>query len=272
MPSIGSISVRGKALGAAFTAVAAFLAMSGTASAAVRHTTLPAPGAALITNGNFHKPAAKSNEGATPTNWTVVNLGAETDPYAATFGVYNAKGEYPPPAGNPDKADVAAELFYESGTATGVEGIGGQQTVTKSVTQANDPQIAFSDVQTYAPEAKNADWAGNGLQINFIHAKQTYSLIYFNPGTAYGTTPFPDLPANSATTVYVLGSTLTDGTWNTWSTQDLNTSIDTAFGFKTYRVTSVTCANLEDTIDSGYPYANMTGYFADVSVTEGSGS
>ena len=35
---------------------------------------------------------------------------------------------FPPPTGNPNKQDIAVEAFYEAGTATGIEGIGGEQT------------------------------------------------------------------------------------------------------------------------------------------------
>lgn len=76
------------------------------------------------------------------------------------IGIYNAKGKYPPPKGNPDKSDVACEVFYEGGSSTGVEGIGGQQTSStfNSITQANNPQVSFSNVETFSPEVKVADW------------------------------------------------------------------------------------------------------------------
>lgn len=85
--------------------------------------------------------------------------------------------------GDPNKQDIAVEAFYEAGTATGVEGIGGEQTSATfgSVTQANNPQVSFSDLENKAPETMLAKWAGGGLEIDFTHAKKSFSLIYLNP-------------------------------------------------------------------------------------------
>jgi hypothetical protein len=270
MPSSRCWTWRGKAAGAAFGAVAGLLIMGGTASAATATPATPAPGTNLIKNGNFASPSLPANEGATPTHWTLVNLGAETHPYDASIGVYNSKGTYPPPKGNPNAKDVAVEVFYEAGTATGVEGIGGQQTSSTfgSITQANRPEVSFSNVETSAPEAKVADWAGNGLEIVFTSGGKTYTLVYLNPWTAYKST-FSGKPANSATTKYILGPTLTADVWHTQKPLCLNTDIKKQFKLTSYKVSEVLFVNLEDTTDSGAPYPNMDGYITDVAITEG---
>jgi hypothetical protein len=273
MPSIRRWTWRGKAATAALGAVAGFMVLGGTAAAAPALST-PAPGTNLIVNGNFAKPSAAKHEGANPKDWTLVNLGAETMPYDAALGVYNAKGKYPPPKGNPNKSDVACEVFYEAGTATGVEGIGGQQTSAtfKSITQANNPQVSFSNVETSAPVTTVAAWAGNGLQVNFTSGGKSYSLIYLSPWTApVGT--YSSKPVNSATTKYILGPTLTADTWYTWKARSLSSDIKKQFKVSSYTVSSVTFVNLEDTTNNGGssgPYPNETGYVADVSIAEGS--
>jgi hypothetical protein len=287
MPTSRCWTWRGKAVGAAVGAVAGLLVMGGTASAAPVALAAapatpapvpdllatPAPGTNLIKNGNFESPSLPANEGATPTDWSLVDLGAETDPYDAAIGVYNAAGKYPPPKGNPNPKDVAVEAFYEAGTATGVEGIGGQQTSSTfgSITQANIPQISFSDVETSAPEASVADWAGSGLEIIFTSGGKTYTLVYLNPWTAYKST-FSGKPTDSATTKYILGPTLTADVWNTQKGLCLNAGIKKQFGLTSYQIKDVRFIDLEDTTNSGSPYPNMDGYVADVAITEGSGS
>jgi hypothetical protein len=270
MPSSRRWTWRGKAVGAAFGAVAGLLVMGGTASAA---PATPAPGTNLIKNGNFESPSLPAHEGATPTHWTLVNLGAETKPYAASIGVYNAAGKYPPPKGNPNAKDVAVEVFYQAGTATGVEGIGGQQTSSTfgSITQANNPQVSFANVETFSPEAKVADWAGNGLEIVFTSGGKTYTLIYLNPWPAYKST-FSGKPTNSATTKYILGPKLKTDVWNTQKARSLSADIKAQFKLTSYKVSEVNFVNLEDTTDSGSPYPNMTGYIADVALSEGPAS
>jgi hypothetical protein len=270
MPSIRHWTWRTRAACAASCATAALMALSGTALAAHSPRTLPKPGKELLYNGDFALPTAKKYNGQTPAGWKLVLLGAEKKPYSAGIGVYNAKGQYPPPKGNPNKSDIADEAFYEAGTATGVEGIGGQQLPAKfgSITQANNPQISFSDVEHSAPEAKNAAWAGTGLQFSFTSGKKSYTLIYLNPWTAYKST-FTKKPVSTKTTKYVLGKTLTTDTWYTWKAFGLNAGISKAFGLKTYTLTAVTFIDLEDTISAAYPYANMDGYFADLSIAEG---
>jgi hypothetical protein len=85
--------------------------------------------------------------------------GRETKPFNASIGAYNAKGMLPPPTGNPNKQDIAVEVFYEAGTATGVEGIDGEQTSATfgSVAQVNNPQVSFSDIENKAPETMLAN-------------------------------------------------------------------------------------------------------------------
>jgi hypothetical protein len=270
MPSLHGWTWRGKAAVAALGAVAGLMALGGTASAAQGPST-PAPGTNLIHNGNFSKPKVATHEGAVPTGWKAVDLGAEKKPFNDAIGIYNAKGKFPPPAGNPNKSDIACEDFYEGGTATGVEGFGAQQTSTTfgSITQANNPQVSFSNVETLAPEAKVANWAGNGLQFDFTSGKKSFTLIYFSPWKASVGT-FKSKPANTATTKYILGPTLTLKKWNTWKTRSLNKDIKAQFKLSSYKVTSVTFANIEDTTSPNTPFPNETSFFTDLSVTEGS--
>jgi hypothetical protein len=270
MPSIRRWTWRGKAATAALGAAAGLMVLGGTAAAAPV-TSTPAPGTNLIVNGTFAKPAAATHEGANPKDWTLVNLGAETKPYEATLGVYNAKGKYPPPKGNPNKSDVACEVFYEGGSETGVEGIGGQQTSAtfSSITQANNPQVSFSNAETFAPEAVVADWAGNGLQVDFTSGGKSDSLIYLSPWKSpVGT--YSSKPVSSATTKYILGPALTKDKWYTWKARSLNTDIKKQFGVTSYKVKSVTFVNLEDTTSANSPYPNETGYVTNVAVAEGS--
>jgi hypothetical protein len=242
-----------------------------TADIASATPSLPAPGTNLIVNGNFYKPGPANHEGATPTHWKLVDLGAETHPYDAAIGAYNAKGKYPPPPGNPDPKDVADEVFYEAGTATGIEGIGGQQASSTfgSITQANNPQVSFSDVQKDAPEASVADWAGGGLEINLTAGTKSYTLVYYNQWTAYKGT-FSSKPKDTSTTKYITGPTVTAGAWYTWKARSLNSDVRAQFGFKSYKVSNVTFIDLEDTTSSASPYPNMDGYIADVAIAEGS--
>jgi hypothetical protein len=230
---------------------------------------IPAAGTNLLVNGNFAAPPPTAS-GAPPSGWALVDLGAESGPYSASISAYNTGGEYPPPAGDPDPAGIADEVFYEAGSNTGVEGIGGSQASPPlgSITQADDPQVSFSTVSNDAPEMSLANWAGSAFEVNFTSGSQTYTLIYFNPWQASSGT-FTGSPINSATVQYIIGTTLTPSTWYTQPARDLNSDTDNAFGLTTYTVNSVVFADLEDTTDSGYPYPNMDGYFADVALDEG---
>jgi hypothetical protein len=271
MPTTRHWTWRTKAACAGAGVTAVLIALSGTALAAQGPHGLPKAGKQLLYNGDFASPKLTSkNEGITPTGWKLVLLGVEKKPYSAAIGLYNAKGTYPPPKGNPNKSDIADEAFYEAGTSTGVEGIGGQQTSAKfgSITQANNPQVSFSDVEHSAPEAGNSAWAGTGLQFTFTSGKKSYTLTYFNQWTAYKST-YKKKPVNTKTAKYVLGKTLKADAWYTWKAFSLNSGIQKAFGLKTYKLTAVTFANIEDTINSAKPYANMDGYFTDLSITEG---
>jgi hypothetical protein len=258
---------RGRTAGAALGAVVGLVALSTPAAQA---TATPKPGTNLIVNGQFRTPKP-TKAGAPPAGWKLVDLGAETKPYSASIDVYNAKGKYPPPKGNPNKQDIAGNVFYESGTATGVEGIAGQQTSAtfKSITQANNPQVSFSDVEVSGPATTNADWAGSGLEIDFTAAGKSFSLIYLNLWTpAVGT--YPDKPVNSATTKYILGPTLKADKWNTQKARSLNADIKAQFKVTSYKVSDVRFIDLEDTINAAKPYANENGYVADVALDEGS--
>jgi hypothetical protein len=231
----------------------------------------PAAGTNLLLNGNFE---TNFVQGATPPpDWSLINLGAETDPYGASIETWNAQGEYPPPAASPDPEGVADEVYYDAGSATGIEGIGGEQTSSTfgSITQADDPQVSYSALENSAPEATNSAWAGSALEINFSATPVNYTLIYFDPWQAYDST-FSGSPTNSATVKYIVGPTLNTKSWYTQSPRDLNSDIENAFGLSTYTVTSVVFADLEDTTSAASPYPNMDGYFADIGLYEGGGT
>jgi hypothetical protein len=269
MPSLRWTSCYKTAV-AACGAIAGVLALTGTAAAAAApHAGLPKPGASLITNGNFEQPGAAKHEGVAPTGWKLIDLGAEKKPYDASIGAWNAKGKYPPPKGNPNKSDVAVEAFYEAGSATGLEGIGGQQAVkAKAISPANNPQITFSDVANSAPEATVAKWAGSGIEIVFTSGKHTDTLIYFNPWKAYKST-FTGKPADTASVKYVVGPTLKVDSWYTWKARSINADVLKQFKLKSYTVTDVRFVDWEDTTNSGKPYPNMDAYFANLAITEG---
>ncbi len=270
MATIRNSTWRAAAACTACGAAIGLVALAGTAAAAPTPRT-PKTGTNLLYNGNFEIPKPVY-DGVPPTGWKLVDLGAEKKPYGASINTYNATGQYPPPKGNPNKAGIADEAFYESGTATGVEGIGGQQTSAKfgSITQANNPQISFSDVESSAPAATNAAWAGSTVQISFTSGKSKTvdTLIFISPWTAYKST-FTKKPVSSKTIKYVIGKTLVSKTWYTWKATSLNSAIKKAFGLTSYKVTAVTFADFEDTINAASPYANMDGYFADLAITEG---
>jgi hypothetical protein len=251
-------------------AIAGVAALAGTANAAAApNVTRPKPGASLITNGNFEQPGAATHEGAAPTGWKLVDLGAEKKPFDASIGAWNAKGKFPPPKGNPNKSDVAVEAFYEAGSATGLEGIGGQQAVKAgAISQANNPQITFADVANSAPEASVAAWAGSGIEIVFTSGKHTGTLIYLNPWTAFKST-FKGKPADTASVKYVLGPTLKADSWYTWKARSINADILKQFKLRSYTITDVRFVDWEDTTSAAKPFPNMDGYFANLAITEG---
>jgi len=272
MSSYRRLTWRNKAAGAAFGAVAGLVALSSAVSAAAAPAApaLPKPGTNLIFNGNFAKPGPAKHEGATPTGWYLVDLGAEKKPFNAAIGAYDAKGTYPPPKANPDKADIAAEIFYEGGNETGIEGIGGKQTSNRfgSITQANHPQVSFAVADHSAPQAKVAKWAGDGLELVLSIGKHKDTLIYFNPWTA-SLGKFSSKPQNSATVKYILGKTLKTNWWAIWKPRSLNADVKAQFGAKSYKVLDVLYVDLEDTTSAASPYPNETGYVADIAITEG---
>jgi len=263
-----------RAAGAALCAVASVVALSGTVAHAAPAPALPAAGKPLLDNGTFAKPGPAKNEGVAPKNWTLVDLGAETKPYKATIGVYNARGIYPPPAGNPNKSDIADDVFYESGTATGVEGIGGEQTSAQfgSITQANNPTVSYANAQYAAPGTSVSAWAGSGLEINFNDNSKPYTLIFLNPWTPPAGT-YASAPADTATTKYIVGPALSaTKAWNTMAPVSLTASVKSVFHFSRYTLTSVAFIDLEDATNAGSPYPNMNGYVADVAIDEGPAS
>jgi hypothetical protein len=274
MPSFLRLTRHNQAAGAAVAAVAGLVALSGAASAVAAPTAphLPNPGANLIKNGNFYLPKSGVNKGTPPTDWKLVNLGAEKKPYNAGIGAWNAKGKYPPPKGNPDKSDIADEIFYEGGSSLGVEGIGGQQTAATfgSITQKNNAQVSFSIVESSPPATQNSKWAGDGVEIVFTAGKHTDTLVYFSPWTTPKRTSYPAKPKNSATLKYLSSQTLKLGAWYTWKARSLNADIKKEFGVASFKVVDVRFCDLEDTINSARsPYPNEDGYIADLAVTEG---
>jgi hypothetical protein len=270
MPTFRRMTLRNKAAGAAVGAIAGLVALSSAASAAAAPAAshLPKPGTNLLRNADFAKPAANINTGKAPSDWTLVDLGAETKPFAAEIGAYNKKGQYPPPKGNPNKSDIAAQLFYEGGSATGVEGIGGQQTVFKSITQKNNPQVSFVDVESFAPSTTVVSWAGCGLEVVVSVGKKTDTLVYFNPFTPFSGT-YSSKPTNSARLKYVIGKTAKADKWITWKASSLSTEVKKEFGAKSYKVDYVRYVNLEGTTSSGKPYPNETSYFTNLVLAEG---
>jgi hypothetical protein len=272
MPTFRRMTLRNKAAGAAVGAIAGLVALSSAASAAAAPAAphLPKPGTNLLHNSDFALPKANINTGKAPTGWTVVDLGAEKKPFAAEIGAYNKKGKYPPPKGNPNKSDIAAQLFYEGGSATGVEGIGGQQSksVFKSVTQKNNPQVSFSDVESFPPSTVVVSWAGCGLEVVVSVGKKTDTVVFFNPFTPTSG-KYASKPSNSATLKYVVGATLKLDKWVTWKATSLSTAVKKEFGAKSYKVDDVRYVNLEGTTSSGKPYPNETSYFTDLVLAEG---
>lgn len=234
----------------------------------------PAPGTGLIVNGNFTSPGVGTgNEGNPPTSWTVNDLGVETSPYDASIGTYDSSGRYPPPAGDPDPSGVAVELFYEAGSSTGVEGIGGEQTSATfgSITNTDGPQVSFAQVETQPPDTSVAAWAGSGLEVDFTSGATSYSLVYLDPWAASAGETFASSPASPApSTKYLVGPTLAVGAWSAQSPRDLDSDILSQFGLSTFTVNDVQFVELEDATNSGYPYPNMDSYFTDVALAEGS--
>lgn len=250
----------GAALGAVTLALTATPAFAATA-----------PGTNLLQNPSFAPPDQTAN--TNPPGWDLAFLGAETNPYGAQINSYDATGQYPPPAGDPDPSGIGDEIYYEAGSATGIEGIGAEQTASTfgTVTQADDPQVSYSAVETNSPEASVAAWAGSIYEVDVTSGGQDYSLIYYNPWQAYNST-FSGTPTDSATTKYITGPALAPKTWYTQSPRDLNADLQSEFGLASYTVDDVIAGTLEDTTSSAYPYPNMTGYVADVALTEGSGA
>jgi hypothetical protein len=230
----------------------------------------PAPGSNLLVNGNF---GTGFVNGHTPPDWTLTDLGAETNPYDASIDTDNASGPYAPPAGGPDPEGVADEAFYEAGSATGVEGMGGEQTSSTfgSITQADDPQVSYSVAATDSPEATNSAWAGSAFEVNFTSYPVNYTLVYYYPWQAYDSS-FAGTPTDTPTVKYIIGPTLNTGSWYTQPPRDLESDIESTFGLNSFTVTSVVFADLEDTINAAQsPYPNMDGYWADIAVDEGGG-
>lgn len=270
MPSFLRLTRRNGAAGAAVAAFAGVVALSGAASAVAAPAApqLPKPGTDLINNGYFYKPGPAKHEGRPPLRWKLVFLGAERHPYNAGIGVWNANGKYPPPHGNPDKSDIADEIFYEGGGATGIEGIGGQQTPPRSITQKNHAYVAFDIVANEAPQAKVAKWAGDGVEIVFAAGKHTDTLVYFSPWQAYKS-KFSSKPHNSATFKYIFSKTLRTGVWYRWRPHYLNHDIKKEFGVTVFKVLVVRFVDLEDTTSPNAPYPNEDGYIADLGIWEG---
>jgi hypothetical protein len=230
-------------------------------------TSVAFAGTETITNGNFESTAGN---GSTPTSWTPANFGAETDPYYASIDTYDSTGAYPPPAGMPGgnvAGNYAVENFYEAGDSTGVEGVGGSQTLSSPVASSSDPQVSWSTAETGAPDPSVADWAGSAVELDFTSGLSSYQLVFINPFTpssgSYSASP---TSSDTASTKYVVLSTLTSGTWYSQPALDVPSAIFAQFGLSSFTINTVDFENLEDTTDSGYPYPNMNSYWKNISL------
>ncbi len=236
------------------------IAIAGLAAAPAANAAPPN----LITNGDFSQPGVN---GSNPTGWSLVNLDAETAPFRAAIAEYDARGQFPPPPGIPGGEQFASEAFYQAGSNTGVEGIGGTQAVA-GVTDATRAQVAYSVVETNYPDPSLAAWAGSIFQVNFTSGGNSFTLRYFNPFTP-GATPYSSAPTNSATVKYITGAALTKKTWFTAPTRNLTADIASQFGLSSFSVTDVTYGDVENTTSahgtSGFP--NETSYWAGISLT-----
>jgi hypothetical protein len=222
-----------------------------------------------ITNGTFQ---STTGEGATPSNWAEANFGTETGPYDATIETFDVNGNYPPPSGTPGgdvAGNYATENYYEVGSATGVEGFGGSQTLTAPVASSTDPQLSWSTVETYAPPTSAASWAGSAVQVDFTSGATNYQLVFVNPfaptSGSYSSSPSA---SNTATTRYVVLPALTDAVWYTQPPVDVPAAVLAQFGLSSFTITGVSFANLED-VTATYPYANMTSYWKNISLVPG---
>jgi hypothetical protein len=231
---------------------------------AVAMVALPVPQAAgavtytnVLTNPDFAQPGI---DGDAPTGWTESYFDNETDPFDSSIAEYDASGEYPPPAPVPGGNTFAQEIFYEAGSSTGSEGDGASQAVT-GLTQADDPQVGYSTVETYSPATSVAAWAGSVFEVDFTSGPQAYQLRYFDPWTPE-TGSYGSAPSTGATTKYIVGPTLSSDVWYTQAPRDLSTDILNEFGLSTYTVTGVHYGTLEDATSAASPYPNMTAYFA----------
>ncbi len=221
-----------------------------------------------ISNGDFSAPGTN---GANPTGWTAVPLGADTTPYSNSINEYNATGTYPPPTPLPTGATWASEAFYDVGSTPGIDGAGGSQAVT-GIAESQDPQVSVSVAQTVAPTPGNTAWAGAVFEVDFTSGAQSYALRYFYPFTPT-TGSYTGGPTNSATTAYIIGTTLTSKTWYTQPARDLTADINAAFGLSTYTITGVKYGDLEDAVTTtSSPYPNETSYWTLLSINPGPGA
>ena len=223
----------------------------------------------VVTNGDFSQPGVN---GSNPTAWTLVNLGAETAPFKAAIAAYDANGQFPPPVGIPGGEQFASEAFYQAGSNTGVEGIGGTQAVP-GVTNATNAQVAYSVAETNYPDPSLASWAGAVFQVDFTSGSTSYTLRYFNPFTP-GATPYASAPINSANVKYITGAALTNKTWFTNPTRNLTADIASQFGLSSFSVTGITYGDLENTTSARGTnsagktiFPNETSYWAGIALT-----
>lgn len=224
----------------------------------------------LVTNGDFAQPGVN---GANPKGWALVNLGAETAPFKAAIATYDATGKFPPPAGIPGGEQFASEAFYQAGSSTGVEGIGGSQPLS-GVTNATNAQVAYSVAETNYPDPSLASWAGSVFQVDFTSGATSYSLRYFNPFTP-GATPYASAPTRAATVKYITGASLPNKAWFTAPTRNLTADIASQFGLSTFTVTGITYGDLENTTSAQGTngagktiYPNETSYWAGIGLTQ----
>lgn len=186
-------------------------------------------------------------------------------------------GTYPPPSTPPSGDPWSVQVFYEGGSNTGSEGVGGNQSIS-GVTNTIDPQLSWADLQSFAPSTTVVSWAGTVVEIDLTSGGSSHALRFVSPFTpasgSYSGAP-SNFAANGVNYVYVTLPTLTKNTWASVGPVDLNSAIAAAINSTVagnYTVTGITVGDHEGTTSAGYPYPNETSYFANVSITGAPGS
>ncbi|GAB1820115.1 hypothetical protein HerbRD11066_32790 [Herbidospora sp. RD11066] len=212
-----------------------------------------------LQNPSFELPGANA---AAPTGWQQVLVGNETAPFRTVVQTFNASGQFPPPSPVPD-GQFALEMFWQVGSAMGVQGIAAQQNV--NVPGTTDLHFSYDAAQTFYPDSRSVNWAGAYAEVQFASGGQTNALRYYHSASR---DDYTGSPADSATTKYIIGEKFTgNGDWVAAS-RDLDADIQAKFGVTTFTVTSVRVGNLQDRKATS-PFPNMTMYWDDVELTKG---